>query len=88
MSSVSRRFRLRGVHHVIFYELPLYGSFYADVCNMLTDRRRPTADHFTCTVLYSHYDAHRLAGVVGSDRASHMISTQKRVHMFVTGKDT
>ncbi|KAI0229305.1 Digestive organ expansion factor-like protein [Lamellibrachia satsuma] len=86
-----RRFRLRGVHHVIFYELPLYASFYTDVCNMLTDPRRAAAaavDHFTCTVLYSRYDGHRLAAVVGSDRASYMITSQKGVHMFVTGKDS
>ena len=81
---------MRGIHHVIFYELPLYGDFYADVLNMLTDPQRPTpaSDNFTCTALYSRYDAHRLTAIVGSEWASHVITSQKRVHMFVTGKDS
>ncbi|PVD26720.1 hypothetical protein C0Q70_14398 [Pomacea canaliculata] len=35
-----RRFKLRGPKHLIFYELPQYGHFYSELCNMLEDPRR------------------------------------------------
>lgn len=41
----------------------------------------------TCTVLYTKSNALRLAGVVGTNRCAHMISSDQQVHMFVTGDD-
>lgn len=41
----------------------------------------------TCTVLYTKSNALRLARVVGSQRCSHMISSDKQVYMLVTGGD-
>lgn len=40
----------------------------------------------TCTVLYSKYDAQRLAAVVGAERAAQMLQSSKNVHLFVTGE--
>ena len=76
------RYHLRGIKHLIFYDLPLYAHFYSELCNMLA-----SADNATCTTLYTRYDAHRLAAVVGTDRAGHMLAAEKGVHMFVTGGD-
>ena len=70
---------------MIFYQLPLYGQFYSDICNMLQDRR-PGASNLSATVLYTKYDAQRLAAVVGTDRAAHMVQSDKDVHMLVTGE--
>ena len=43
------------------------------------------AENLTCTVIYSRYEAHQLADIVGRQRASHMLQSQKTTHMFVTG---
>lgn len=40
----------------------------------------------TCTVLYSKYDAQKLAAVVGVERAAQMLQSSKNVHLFVTGE--
>lgn len=78
--------RIRGVRHVIFYELPLYSQFFSEVCNMMYDSKskKSSKNDVTGTVLYSKYDAQRLGGVVGTDRAAIMINSSKAVHMFVT----
>lgn len=41
---------------------------------------------WTCTVLYSKYDAQRLAAVVGVERAAQMLRSEKSVHLFITGE--
>lgn len=56
---------------------------------MLQDNRKQTdKENLTCTVMYSSFDAQRLADVVGTDRAARMISSSKKVHMFVTGENS
>lgn len=83
------RFKLRGIHHIVFYELPRYPQFYSEICNMLQDNRKQTdKENLTCTVMYSSFDAQRLADIVGTDRAARMISSSKKVHMFVTGENS
>ena len=49
------------------------------------NRKGGSEGNMTCTVLYSKYDIHRLAPVVGSERARHMIEAEKNIHMFVAG---
>eukprot|EP00105_Crassostrea_gigas_P004746 XP_011418066.1 PREDICTED: digestive organ expansion factor homolog [Crassostrea gigas] len=84
-----RRFKLRGIHHIVFYELPRYPQFYSEICNMLQDNRKQTdKENLTCTVMYSSFDAQRLADIVGTDRAARMLSSSKKVHMFVTGENS
>lgn len=38
----SRRLRLRGVQHVVFYSLPQYAQFYAELVNLIGDFPRQT----------------------------------------------
>ncbi|CAH1792944.1 unnamed protein product [Owenia fusiformis] len=84
-----RRYRIRGIKHLICYELPRYPHFYSEISNFLKDpRKRQNDSDLSCTVIYSKYDMHRLAGIVGTERASHMIKSDKNVHMFVTGENT
>ena len=81
------RYSIRGARHLIFYELPQRPSFYSEVCNMLQDPRQSEGtSSATCTVLYSQYDAQRLAAVVGMERAARMVNAEKSVHMLVTGE--
>ena len=81
----SCRFKLRGPKHIIFYELPQYPHFYPELCNLLEEPGRLSVDTLTCSVLYSRFDFLRLAAVVGTSRAERMVSTEKAVHMLVSG---
>ncbi|KAK7503494.1 hypothetical protein BaRGS_00005415 [Batillaria attramentaria] len=83
-----RRFKLRGLKHIIFYELPQYAHFYSEMCNLLEDPGRISAistDTLTCTVIFSKYEAHKLAEVVGTERAKHMLTSDRDVHMLISG---
>jgi len=56
------------------------------MCNMLADARgKARGDNLTCTVMYTKFDAQRLAEIVGTNRAGQMVNSAKTVHMFVTG---
>lgn len=82
-----KRYKLRGINHIIFYELPNYAEFYSSFCNFLPDPKRfknSALENFSSTTLYSKFDAQRLCAVVGHQRASHMINSDKSVHMFMT----
>ncbi|XP_028842902.1 U3 small nucleolar RNA-associated protein 25 homolog isoform X2 [Denticeps clupeoides] len=83
-----KRYTIKGIRNLIFYGLPTYAHFYSEVCNMLqtgTDGRDSSS--WTCTVLYSRYDAHKLAAVTGAERAAQMLQSKKPVHLFVTGEE-
>ncbi|XP_076841849.1 U3 small nucleolar RNA-associated protein 25 homolog isoform X2 [Brachyhypopomus gauderio] len=82
-----KRYTIKGIQNLIFYALPTYAHFYSEVCNMLQVGSLEGVASLTCTVLYSRYDAHRLAGVVGGERAAHMLRSKKSVHLFVTGEE-
>ncbi|MCJ8731054.1 hypothetical protein PDJAM_G00191630 [Pangasius djambal] len=85
-----KRYTIRGIQNVIFYALPTYAHFYSEVCNMLqvggSDGVTSSAS-FTCTALYSRYDAHRLAAITGAERAASMTQSNKSVHLFITGEE-
>ena len=56
---------------------------------MLQDPKKAQgASNQTCAVIYTKYDVNKLAGVVGTARAAHMVNTEKMVHMFVTGEES
>nr|XP_006122234.1 digestive organ expansion factor homolog [Pelodiscus sinensis] len=82
-----KRYLIKGIRNLIFYELPTYPHFYSEVCNMLTAIATGEEATWTCTVLYSKYDAQKLAAVVGVDRAAQMLQSKKNVHLFVTGEN-
>lgn len=81
------RYVIKGVRHIIFYELPVNPHFYSEMCNMLQDSQRKMGGdgNLTCTVLYASQDAQQLAAVVGTHRASIMLNSDRKAHMFVTG---
>ncbi len=74
---------------MIFYDLPHYPEFYSNFCNFLPDAKRSAKNsshlgNFTSTVLYSKFDAQKLCPIVGQQRATHMLNSDKNVHMFMT----
>ncbi|XP_007951168.1 U3 small nucleolar RNA-associated protein 25 homolog [Orycteropus afer afer] len=81
-----KRYTIKGIRNLIFYELPTYPHFYSEICNMLRATIRGEEATWTCTVLYCKYDAQRLAAVVGVERAAQMLQSIKNVHLFITGE--
>ena len=89
-TTLSSRYRIRGIRNIIFYDLPHYPVFYQEILNFMdtaSDKSQSAASvaSTTCTCLYTKFSSHRLAGLVGTKRCSHMMSSAKDVHMFVTG---
>ncbi|KAM9355829.1 U3 small nucleolar RNA-associated protein 25 homolog [Pholidichthys leucotaenia] len=82
-----KRYTIKGIQNVIFYGLPSFPHFYSEVCNMLAAGNQSEEASWTCTVLYSRYDAHKLAAICGAQRAGQMVSSNKTVHLFVTGEE-
>ncbi|XP_039203621.1 digestive organ expansion factor homolog isoform X2 [Crotalus tigris] len=80
-----KRYSIRGIRNLIFYELPTYPHFYNEICNMVKLAGMEGEATLTCTAFYSKYDAQRLAAVVGVERAAQMLQSSKNVHLFVTG---
>ncbi|XP_073904514.1 U3 small nucleolar RNA-associated protein 25 homolog isoform X3 [Castor canadensis] len=85
-SVIDARYTIKGIRNLIFYELPTYPHFYSEICDMLRATSRGEEATWTCTVLYSKYDAQRLAAVVGVERAAQMLQSKKSVHLFITGE--
>ncbi|KAH3858858.1 hypothetical protein DPMN_101499 [Dreissena polymorpha] len=54
---------------------------------MMQDSKVKAGADYSCTVLYSKFDAQRLAEIVGTERAGVMLTSQKSVHMFVSGEN-
>ncbi|OUC41138.1 hypothetical protein D917_03607 [Trichinella nativa] len=73
------RYVIRGIRHLLFYQLPTYSNFYPELCNMLLQPSLNKQNHqqttSTCSVLYSSYDDLRLSGLVGRGRAHNMMSS-------------
>ncbi|XP_056152047.1 U3 small nucleolar RNA-associated protein 25 homolog [Lampris incognitus] len=82
-----KRYNLKGIQNLIFYGLPTYPHFYSEVCNMLAAGDAGEEASWTCAVLYSRYDAQKLAAVTGARRAGQMLHSNKTVHLFITGEE-
>ena len=84
-----RRFALKGIRHLIFYQLPLYPKFFSELCNFMQasfqNRKGGSEGNMSCTVIYNKYDIHRLAPVVTTERAQVMLQAEKDIHMFAPG---
>lgn len=85
-----RRVRVKGIRHIIFYSLPAIPHFYSEMCNLMQEaNQNPKAgseSNMTVTSIYCKYDVLALAAIVGTERASKMISSEKSVHMLITGE--
>ena len=86
-----KRFTIKGIRHLIFYQVPIYPKIFAEMCNLMQsvyqNRKDGSDGNMSCTVLYNKYDIQRLSAVVGTDKAKLMIQSEKNTHMFVPGSD-
>ncbi|XP_060919842.1 U3 small nucleolar RNA-associated protein 25 homolog [Labrus mixtus] len=80
-----KRYAIKGIQNLIFYGLPSFPHFYSEVCNMLATGDQGESASWTCTALYSRYDAQKLAAITGAQRAGQMLHSNKPVHLFITG---
>ncbi len=83
------RYRIKGIRHLIFYEMPTYPHFYSEILNFMhisMQGKKFVGDYssMSCTVIYNKYDALQLAAIVGNNKASQMLRSNTSVHMFVT----
>eukprot|EP01062_Namystynia_karyoxenos_P035558 TRINITY_DN26006_c3_g1_i1.p1 TRINITY_DN26006_c3_g1~~TRINITY_DN26006_c3_g1_i1.p1 ORF type:complete len:782 (+),score=313.66 TRINITY_DN26006_c3_g1_i1:78-2348(+) len=73
-----RRYVLRGVRTIIFYQLPVSTWFYSELVNQMElEGEGPTV-----LTLYSKYDALQLQRVLGTERARRVIAAESAAHMF------
>lgn len=83
---VCRRFQIKGARHIIFYSLPEYAHFYAELVNLLNVAESEEGDlgHNapSCLVLYTPYERMALERIVGKKRCDHMMSSKKTTFMF------
>ena len=82
-----RRFQIKGVRHVVFYQLPTIPTFYPQVCNLAMSTlqgRKFQADDtsFSISSIFCKYDGHMLAGVLGAERVG--LVAKKKVFNFVS----
>ena len=85
-----RRFAIKGIRHLIFFQPPQHPHFFSELCNYLQpayqNRKGGGSDgNMTITVLYNKYDAQRLASALGSEKAGQIVRAEKKVHVFVAG---
>ncbi|XP_055533035.1 U3 small nucleolar RNA-associated protein 25 homolog [Wyeomyia smithii] len=86
-----RRPRIKGIRHLVFYQLPTYPSFYAEMINLMANDYQNRKDGIdasamTVTVLYTKYDLLRLSAVIGTDQAAKLAASPKAAHTFTTLK--
>ena len=87
-----RRYRIRGVRHVLFYSLPHNAHFYAEVANWMgsepgqnggeVERAVAGRSLCMCISLYTQWDARELERVVGTQRALKMMEVERSAYVF------
>ena len=91
-----RRFKLRGVKTVVFYQLPQNARFFSEVLEFPFVTKGDLAggdggegddevdpNEVASYVVYSKYDAMQLDKVVGNEQAKQMVSMEKATWKFV-----
>jgi U3 small nucleolar RNA-associated protein 25 len=79
------RYKLKGIRHIIFYQLPQFPHFYSEIVNSMMTSGSDSSSSVSCTVLYSRFDGFKLEAVVGSTRCKQLLGSSKDTHMLVTG---
>ncbi|KNC70966.1 hypothetical protein SARC_16500, partial [Sphaeroforma arctica JP610] len=72
-----RRYRIRGMHNIVFYDPPTNPLFYPELINTM----EPEVDA-SVTVLYTKFDGSRLERLVNKTRATTLITSPKTEFMF------
>ncbi|XP_055604237.1 U3 small nucleolar RNA-associated protein 25 homolog [Uranotaenia lowii] len=86
-----RRPRIKGVRHLVFYQLPAHPQFYSEMINLMAAEYQNKKDGIdastmTVTVLWTKYDVLRLSAIIGSEQAAKIAGSVKAAHTFTTQK--
>ncbi|KAJ0173596.1 hypothetical protein K1T71_010745 [Dendrolimus kikuchii] len=85
-----RRFRVKGIRHIIFYQPPTYPHFYSEMCNLMQECNQNkyggSECNMTVTTLFCKYDVQRVAAVLGMSRVARILRIDKSVNMYMTGE--
>eukprot|EP01095_Lingulamoeba_sp_RSL-Kostka_P014382 TRINITY_DN6253_c0_g1_i2.p1 TRINITY_DN6253_c0_g1~~TRINITY_DN6253_c0_g1_i2.p1 ORF type:complete len:151 (-),score=27.90 TRINITY_DN6253_c0_g1_i2:94-546(-) len=73
------RYFIKGIHNIVFYQLPFFPDYYSEFCNMVSN-----SEFATSIVLYSVFDKLLLQNVLGQKRASILLKSLKATHLFVS----
>ncbi|CAK8672709.1 U3 small nucleolar RNA-associated protein 25 homolog [Clavelina lepadiformis] len=80
---------IKGIRHLVFFELPTYPHFYSELCNMISSSAEDMSLSSTSIItLYSKYDVAKVISVLGDRRADELMKSPKNVHMFLTDHQT
>uniref|UniRef100_A0A8D8JMK0 U3 small nucleolar RNA-associated protein 25 homolog n=2 Tax=Culex pipiens TaxID=7175 RepID=A0A8D8JMK0_CULPI len=86
-----RRTRIKGIRHLVFYQLPQFPQFYPEMINLMADEYQNKHDgvdasSMTVTALYTKYDLLRLSAVIGTQQAAKLAGSARAAHTFTTQK--
>ena len=85
-----RRIRMKGIRHIIFYGPPIFPHFYSEMCNFMQESnqnpRGGSESNMSVTIVYCKFDILQLSSILGTEKASKMLTSEKNVHMIVTDK--
>jgi U3 small nucleolar RNA-associated protein 25 len=75
------RYKIRGIRNIVFYGLPTYSNFYTEMLNLL-EEAGGASQPVSSVALYSRSEALELERIVGSNRSSKMLQSDKSTHLF------
>ena len=78
-----RRYRVNKIRHLVFYGLPTYNEFYAELINMMNAQ----CPDITVLTIYCEYDVLALQRIVGSRNASVLLKSDDFKQTVVTGRE-
>lgn len=74
------RYHIKGIQHILFYQLPTYPGFFRELCNLLIDSNpRRQYEEKSCCVLVSKHDILQLKHIIGLNEVKHMFNSKKKI---------
>ncbi|KAB7494184.1 Digestive organ expansion factor-like protein, partial [Armadillidium nasatum] len=84
-----RRYKIKGVRHIVFYSPPLYPHFFKEVCELLSEENQNRREKFDSIsyiyLLYHLADKGKLIDLIGTNKALEMLKSGKNYHSYLTG---
>lgn len=73
------RFNIKGIHQLVFYQLPTFPHYYTELSNLLIEQnqRKDFVDDgktFNCTSIYDQYDRILLTQIIGLDKTNELLN--------------
>ncbi|XP_044765300.1 U3 small nucleolar RNA-associated protein 25 homolog isoform X2 [Coccinella septempunctata] len=81
------RIILKGIRHIVFYDLPNYPHYYSEMCNMMNNenllKSKRCLSNFTVSAIYTQADYLKLIPIVGSKKAKSMFASERNLHRIM-----